>query len=65
VRCLPGETGVINLVGFLKALRDIGYNGPVTPEPFSEKVNRMGPEEAVKVTGEALKRVWELAGLPP
>jgi len=64
VRCLPGETGVINLVGFLKALRDIGYNGPVTPEPFSEKVNRMEPEEAVKVTGEALKRVWELAGLP-
>jgi sugar phosphate isomerase/epimerase len=63
VRCLPGETGVINLVGLLKALRDIGYNGPVTPEPFSEKVNRMKPEEAVKVTGEALKRVWERAGL--
>jgi sugar phosphate isomerase/epimerase len=64
VRCLPGETGVINLVGFLKALKDIGYNGPVTPEPFSEKINRMKPKEAVKVTGEALKRVWKLASLP-
>jgi sugar phosphate isomerase/epimerase len=63
VRCLPGETGVINLVGFLKALRRIGYDGPVTPEPFSEKVSRMKPEEAVKVTGEALKRVWRTAGL--
>jgi len=63
VRCLPGETGVINLVGFLKALKGIGYEGPVTPEPFSEKVSRMKPEEAVKVTGEALKRVWQTAGL--
>jgi predicted xylose isomerase-like sugar epimerase len=53
-------------VGFLKALRGIGYNGPVTPEPFSEEANRMKPEEAVKVTGvtgEALKRIWERAGL--
>jgi len=33
-RCLPGETGVIDLVGFLKALREIRYEGPVTPEPF-------------------------------
>lgn len=64
VRCLPGETGVIDLVGFLKALNGINYDGPVTPEPFSEKVNRMGPENAVKTTGEALKRVWKAAGLP-
>jgi len=64
VRCLPGETGVINLVGFLKALRNIGYDGPVTPEPFSEKVSRMSPEGAVKTTGEALRKVWVEAGLP-
>jgi len=64
VRCLPGETGVINLTGFLKALKNIGYDGPVTPEPFSEKVSRLSPEEAVKTTGEALKKVWVEAGLP-
>lgn len=64
VRCLPGETGVINLTGFLKALKRIGFDGPVTPEPFSEKVSRMSPEEAVKTTGEALKKVWLEAGLP-
>ncbi|MEM3648611.1 MAG: sugar phosphate isomerase/epimerase family protein [Thermoproteota archaeon] len=64
VRCLPGETGVINLAGFLRALRRIGYDGPVTPEPFSEKVSRMSPEDAVKATGEALKKVWLEAGLP-
>lgn len=33
-RCLPGETGVIDLVGFLKALKEIRYEGPVTPESF-------------------------------
>ncbi|MEM2849976.1 MAG: sugar phosphate isomerase/epimerase [Candidatus Bathyarchaeia archaeon] len=64
VRCLPGETGVIDLVGLLRALKSIGYNGPVTPEPFSDKVNRMPPEDAVKVTGDYLKNVWRKAGLP-
>ena len=34
VRALPGETGVIDIAGFLKALQGIGYDGPVTPEPF-------------------------------
>ena len=29
VRCLPGETGVIDIVGFLQALQTIGYDGPV------------------------------------
>lgn len=64
VRCLPGETGVIDLVGFLKALKTIGYDGPVTPEPFSEKLNRMSPEDAVKMTGDYLMKVWKKAGLP-
>ena len=33
-RCLPGATGVIDLPGFLNALNTIGYDGPITPEPF-------------------------------
>ncbi|MEM1570324.1 MAG: sugar phosphate isomerase/epimerase [Candidatus Bathyarchaeia archaeon] len=64
VRCLPGETGVIDLVGFLRALKSIGYDGPVTPEPFSDRVNRMPPEDAVRLTGDYLKKVWRSAGLP-
>jgi len=63
VRCLPGETGVIDLVGFLKCLKEIDYDGPITPEPFSQKVRQMPAPEAVKVTGEALNRVWHAAGL--
>lgn len=61
VRCLPGETGVIDLTGFLRALRTIHYTGPVTPEPFSAKVKAMPPQQAAAATGEALLKVWQEA----
>jgi sugar phosphate isomerase/epimerase len=63
IRRLPGETGVIDLVGFLKCLDKIGYEGPVTPEPFSDKVKGLPPLEAAKITAEGLLRVWKEAGL--
>lgn len=46
VRCLPAETGVIDIQGFLAALRTIGYNGPVTPEPFKKELNDLPDDEA-------------------
>lgn len=61
VREIMGETGVIDLSGFLRALRDIGYTGPVTPEPFSAKLREMAPAEAVAHAGAALKKVWDQA----
>jgi sugar phosphate isomerase/epimerase len=61
VRCLPGETGVIDLAGFLGALRHVRYSGPVTPEPFSAKVKAMPPDRAAAATGTALLKVWESA----
>ena len=61
VREIMGETGVIDLTGFLRALRDAGYSGPVTPEPFSAKLKEMSPAEAVSYAGSALKKVWEQA----
>jgi sugar phosphate isomerase/epimerase len=63
VRTLPGETGVIGVPRFLQALAAIGYSGPVMVEPFSARVNALPPEEAVRVTGEALSAVWREAGL--
>ena len=62
-RRLPGESGVIDLVTFLKGLKEIGYTGPVTPEPFSEKLRAMSPAEAMDTTAEALLGVWEQAGV--
>ena len=63
VRSLPGETGVIDLVGFLKCLDAIGCEAPVTPEPFSTRISTMTPMEAAKTTGDLLIKVWQEAGL--
>jgi len=63
VRRLPGETGVINIVGFLKALKEIGYDGPVTPEPFDKSLKEMPKEEAVKKVAKAMDRIWRSARL--
>ncbi len=63
IRALPGETGVIDLTGFLQGLAQIGYTGPVMVEPFSKRVNALPAEEAVRVTAEALDKVWKAAGL--
>jgi len=63
VRTLPGETGVIDIASFLQALQAIGYDGPVTPEPFSEHLKTLSPANAAREVGEAMRRIWELAGL--
>lgn len=63
IRCLPAETGVIPLTELMQILSEIGYDGPVTPEPFSKRVNEMEPAEAAKVTAESLNQVWRNAGL--
>ena len=57
-RCLPGETGVIDLVGFLEAMRSIGYDGPVTPEPFIDKFGEMEPRDVLTRIGASLQAVW-------
>ena len=62
-RCLPGETGVLDIAAFLKILNTIGYDGPVTAEPFSKRVNEMPSEEALKVTAESMHTAWKAAGL--
>ena len=63
IRCLPAETGVIPLTELMQILTEIGYAGPVTPEPFSQTVNSMEPADAAKATAESLDQVWQNAGL--
>ena len=63
VRALPGETGVIPLPEILRILNDIGYNGPITPEPFSKKLENITPAEAARMVGELLDKLWREAGL--
>ena len=62
-RTLPAETGLTDIAGFLQALDAIGYDGPVTVEPFSQRIRDLSPAEAAQATAESLERSWQLAGL--
>lgn len=62
-RCLPGETGVIDVATFLGTLKRIGYDGPVMVEPFSQAVRDMDADDACAATMAALRKVWSEAGL--
>jgi sugar phosphate isomerase/epimerase len=56
-REMPGTTGVIDLTGFLAALRAIGYAGPLTVEPFHGAIKAMSPNDAAAAASAALDRV--------
>lgn len=63
-RRLPMETGVIDLPRFMQKLAQMGYDGPVTPEPFSQRVNAIeDPVEAAQLTADHMNRLWEASGL--
>lgn len=62
-RALPLETGVIDLVGFMGKLRAIGYDGPVMPEPFSQRLNEVAardPLAAAREAGAAMRQVMAM-----
>lgn len=62
-RRLPLATGVIDLRGFMHALTSIGYDGPVTAEPFDGQMNELAahnPRAAASTTAETMGRLWEL-----
>jgi sugar phosphate isomerase/epimerase len=63
VRTLPGETGVLDIEGFLQALEEIGYDGPVTVEPFSKRVREMSVQDAVAATAASVQKVWPRSGV--
>ncbi len=62
-RCLPGETGVIDIAAFLGSLKHIGYDGPVMVEPFSQRLREMPDAEACAATRAALDEVFAQAGI--
>jgi sugar phosphate isomerase/epimerase len=61
-RLLPGE-GVINLVGFLRALQTIGYTDALSVEVFGRLKDKT-PEEAAKLGLDASLAVFRKAGVP-
>ena len=55
-RLLPGE-GVIDSAAFFKALRTIGYEDGISPEPLGRIPAEMSPEEGARLALEATTRV--------
>ena len=62
-RALPGATGVIDIATFLQELNRMGYDGPITAEPFSDELAAMEDEKAVTSIQSAFDDAWESAGL--
>jgi len=54
-RCLPGATGVIPARELIGILREIGYDGPVTAEPFNAEINELAASDPLA----AARRVRE------
>ncbi len=61
-RFMPGE-GIIDLVGFLQALKTIGYTDGVSPEPLGRIPPEMSPEEAARLALETTTAVMKRAGV--
>ena len=61
-RLLPGE-GVINLTGFLRALRQIGYEDSLSIEVFGHGLKQMPPEQSATMCLEAGRKTLQAAGI--
>jgi len=53
-RELPGATGVIDLDTFIQTIAELGYDGPVRAEPFSQTLNAMEDDLAIAATYSAV-----------
>ncbi len=62
-RRMPGTTEVIDIDGFLQALKAANYDGPVTAEPFEDTTNALPPDEKVKINADCVIGVMRRNGL--
>jgi sugar phosphate isomerase/epimerase len=61
-RLMAGE-GVIDLVGIFKTLREMGWEGSVSPEPLGRIPKEMSPEDGARLGLETAQAVMRKAGI--
>jgi sugar phosphate isomerase/epimerase len=61
-RLMPGE-GIIDLTGFLQALKKIGYQDGVSPEPLGRVPKEMAAEEAARLGLDTTQAALKKAGV--
>jgi sugar phosphate isomerase/epimerase len=54
-RKLPCTTGVIDIDGFMRALADADYDGPVTAEPFDPEVSALPVDQSAALTAKTTR----------
>ncbi|MCF6313267.1 MAG: sugar phosphate isomerase/epimerase [Verrucomicrobiales bacterium] len=59
-RELPATTGVIDVATFLRALNQLGYDGPVRAEPFNAPLRKLPAQQAVAKTAAAMKKAFAM-----
>jgi predicted xylose isomerase-like sugar epimerase len=62
-RLMPGTTGVVDNVGALRVLNEIGYEGPVAAYPHPSQLKGQTRDRIVQRTADALDGLWKEAGL--
>jgi sugar phosphate isomerase/epimerase len=65
-RELPLATGIIDSVSVVKTLSELGYDGPLTVEPFEPAASRlraMPLQDALRTVSESAEKVLTLAGV--
>ena len=61
-RLMPGE-GIIDLTGFFRALKQIGYPDAVSVEVLGRGLKEMAPEEGARLGLESTRKAMEKAGV--
>jgi sugar phosphate isomerase/epimerase len=59
-REIPLATGVIDTAGFVNALQQIGYDGPIAAEPLGSSVRSLPPDEALAKVADVMKKAMAL-----
>jgi sugar phosphate isomerase/epimerase len=59
-RFYPGQPGggANDLPGFMAALKNVGYTGPVVAEPFSEALKGLDNDAILKIIAQSTESVW-------
>jgi len=56
-RRLPAATGVIDIGGFLGAIKEIGYDGTIVPEPFDSSLAGQEPETVIERASDSIQKM--------
>ena len=64
-RLLPSDEGVIDIVGMISQLKDLGVRAPVSLAAAPESFSGLNRERIVQKCSQVLDDLWKVAGLVP